>query len=110
MCIRDSADTFPRAPPPAGCKSPEARPSPQERMILVYRQRTDPGCGNYGLLRSVPGVSDGSVFYQGPCPAKNAVRGGVCVCGCGCETPLEPCPRYAPCLLYTSRCVEETAV
>ena len=75
-------------------------------MILVYRQRTDPGCGNYGLLRSVPGVSDGSVFYQGPCPAKNAVRGGVCVCGCGCETPLEPCPRYAP-VCFDADCLAE---
>ena len=71
----------------------------------MYRQRNDPAC-SYGLLRAVPGVSDGSVFYQGPCPAKNAVRGGVCVCGCGCETPLDPCPRYAP-VCFDADCLAE---
>ena len=71
----------------------------------MYKQRNDPAC-SYGLLRAVPGVSDGSVFYQGPCPAKNAVRGGVCVCGCGCETPLDPCPRYAP-VCFDADCLAE---
>ena len=60
----------------------------------MYMQRTNRN-QSYGLLRSVPYAASSGVFYQGPCPAKNAVRGGVCVCGCGCETPLDPCPRYA---------------
>ena len=75
-------------------------------MIIVYRQQTDARRSGYGLLRAVPGVSDGSVFYQGPCPAKSAARGGVCVCGCGCETPLDPCPRYAP-VCFDANCLAE---
>lgn len=72
----------------------------------MYRQQNNARRACYGLLRSVPGVSDGSVFYQGPCPAKTAVRGGVCVCGCGCETPLDPCPRYAP-VCFDADCLAE---
>ena len=63
--------------------------TPAKGEIFVYRQQNNArGC--YGLLRAVPGVCGGSVFYQGPCPARTAARGGVCVCGCGCETPLDP--------------------
>lgn len=72
----------------------------------MYRQQNNARRACYGLLRSVPGVSDGSVFYQGPCPAKNAVRGGVCVCGCSCETPLDPCPRCAP-VCFDADCLAE---
>ena len=72
----------------------------------MYRQRTNTSCPCYGLLRTVPGVSDGSVFYQGPCPAKGASRGGICVCGCNCEMPLEPCPRYAP-VCFDADCLAE---
>lgn len=60
----------------------------------MYMQRTTRN-QSYGLLRSVPYAASCGVFYQGPCPAKNATRSDVCTCGCGCETPLDPCPRYA---------------
>ena len=55
----------------------------------MYRQQNNARRAGYGLLRSVPGVSDGSVFYQGADEAEAGSIYYVSAASTGKPTMLE---------------------